>query len=134
MKRFAYALSTIAQEIQKLKLARSATFKKMKETVKALYDKKQQQDAAARLEKDFYYTNLELLHKMIIMMPAKSGLLFGILYYTRIENTHVLRFKKISYGHLYSAQFHTRSKLLSLIAIEEPQYQVVAEDDTGRMI
>ena len=50
MKRFAHALPTIAQEIQKLKLARSATFKKMKETVRALYDEKQQQDAAARLE------------------------------------------------------------------------------------
>ena len=97
-------------------------------------DEIHQQEIAARIEKDFYYNNIELLHKMITMLPARSGLLFGLPYYIRTGDKHSLQFMKVSYGHLYGPQLHTRSKLLSLIAREEPHFQIVAEDDTGRMI
>ena len=68
------------------------------------------------------------------MHPSQSAFLFGIPFYAKINDAVTLHFAKIQLGHFNGTVLHTRSTLLSLIARQEPQLHIVAEDDLGRSI
>ena len=71
---------------------------------------------------------------MIVKHPCQSAFLLGIPFYAKINDAVTLQFAKIQLGHIYGTVLHTRSTLLSLIARQEPQLHIVAEDDLGRSI
>jgi len=134
LKRFAERLPTASQQITAVRVARNAAFKDMHDATDNMTDHILKHTTATRIESAFYHQHVESIHAIIAMMPSQCALLYGIPYSVKFDFQINVLFKRPVLGYFHGVGLHTRSKLLAIIAREEPEYVIMAEDDLGRTI